>query len=118
MKYDKNNIFAKIIKKELPAEIIYEDEYTLAFKDAYPVAPLHILVIPKGAFLDYADFISNSDKEAVSRFFFTINNLIKKLELTSFRLITNKGAPSAQSVYHFHMHIISGKQLKGLIADD
>ena len=118
MKYDHNNVFAKIIRKEITAKIIYEDDYTLAFEDANPVAPVHTLVVPKGNYIDYNDFITNATSLEISNFFKAITIITNNLNLSSFRLITNKGEISGQSVYHFHMHIISGKQLGGLIASE
>lgn len=118
MKYDDQNVFAKIIQKEINSTILYEDEDNLAFQDANPVAPTHILVIPKGAYIDYSHFIESATPEQIGSFFGAVANVIKNFNLNDYRLITNKGPLSGQSVYHFHIHIISGKQLKGLIAND
>ncbi|MCF8462432.1 MAG: HIT domain-containing protein [Rickettsiaceae bacterium] len=113
--YNSNNIFAKIIRKELKADIIYDDEDILAFKDVNPVAPNHILVVPKGEYQNYAEFISKAPSDLIIKFFQTINNIVHQFQIEDFRLITNNGANSGQSVFHFHMHIVSGKNLTNLI---
>lgn len=114
--YDDNNVFAKIIRGEIQTNKVYEDEEVLAFHDICPVAPVHILVIPKAPYKDYIDFITNATSQKISNFFTAILVIIDKLNITeSFRLIMNKGTNSGQSVFHFHAHIISGKTLIGLI---
>lgn len=115
--YKQDNIFAKIINKDITAEVIYEDDKLIAFKDIQPVAPVHVLVIPKAEYIDYADFISKATNEEVKYFFGKINDIANNmgLEQDGYRLITNKGKKSGQSVFHFHFHIIGGKELNGLI---
>lgn len=115
MKYDSNNIFAKIISGEIPAKKIYEDEHVIAINDINPVAPVHILVIPKGSYLDFADFTNNASADEVAHYFKTINKIAKEQGLEEYRLISNKGAQSGQSVFHFHTHIIGGAKISGLI---
>lgn len=115
--YDTNNIFAKIIRKEVTSKIIYESEYTLAINDNQPVAPVHILVLPRNAYIDYNDFISNAQTQEIIDYFTSINKITEQFSLKNFRLITNKAAESGQSVFHFHTHIISGKKLLGLVND-
>jgi len=112
--YDKNNIFAKIINKEIPSKLIYEDEHLLAFHDMYPVAPIHVLVIPKGEYKDYSHFIASAKPEIQIHFFKQVSKLANDLCGNNFRLCTNNGAMSGQTIFHFHMHIIGGKQLGGL----
>ena len=114
--YDKENIFAKIINGQLPAKKVYEDDKVIAFQDIAPVAPTHILVLPKGEFIDYADFVTRASGEEVKNYFTTIVDIIKELGLeeADYRLVTNKGPQSGQSVFHFHTHIISGRKLTGL----
>lgn len=113
--YNSNNIFVKIIKKELKADILYEDDDILAFKDNNPVAPVHILVVPKGAYQDYAHFMLKASNDLIVKFFQTINKITNQLQIQDFRLITNNGADSGQSVFHFHVHIIAEKILTNLI---
>lgn len=115
MQYDKNNIFAKIIRGEIPSNKIYEDKIVLAFFDAFPVAPTHILVIPKGEYIDYVDFIDKASGEEVSYYFTKVQEIAKSLNLESFRICTNIGDESGQSVFHFHTHILSGAKFGGLI---
>ena len=109
--YDKNNIFAKIIEKTIDAKIVFEDEKILAFHDIYPRAPIHILVIPKGEFTDYSDFVKNSSQEDIAYFFKKLSEIAHELCGESFRICSNIGAESGQVIFHFHMHILSGKKL-------
>ena len=109
--YDKNNIFAKIIRKEIPSNLIYEDDQILDFNDLHPVAPLHVLVIPKGEYTDYSHFIATAPSEVQLYFFQKVASLAKDLSGGNFRLCTNNGAMSGQTIFHFHMHIIGGQQL-------
>lgn len=115
--YNKENIFAKIINKDLPAEVIYEDDKILAFKDIMPVAPVHIIVIPKNEYIDYADFISKASESEIKHFFAKIAEIANEagLDKDGYRLITNKGKKSGQTIFHFHFHIIGGEKLIGLI---
>ncbi|XVN41702.1 MAG: HIT domain-containing protein [Rickettsia endosymbiont of Argas persicus] len=115
--YNKENIFAKIINRNLPVEIMFEDEQVLAFKDIAPVAPVHIIVITKNEYIDYADFISKASAEEIKHFFAKISEIANKagLDRDGYRLITNKGEKSGQTIFHFHFHIIGGKKLIGLI---
>ena len=112
--YDTNNIFAKIIAKEIPSKLIYEDDHVMAFHDLHPVAPVHVLVIPKGSYTDYSDFIANAKPETQLYFFQKAASLAKELCGEHFRLCANNGAMSGQTIFHFHMHIIGGKQLGGM----
>ncbi|MFK8040433.1 MAG: HIT domain-containing protein [Rickettsiaceae bacterium] len=111
--YDSNNIFNKIINDELESKKFYEDDYLIAIHDINPVAPIHALVIPKGEYVDYDDFISNADQDEVYHYFKTIEAIAKNLDVENhgYRIVTNKGAQCGQTVFHFHTHIISGKKL-------
>lgn len=115
MTYDSNNIFAKMISREVPVEKIYEDDTLIAINDINPVAPAHILVIPKGSYADFADFTNSASAEEVAHYFKTIAVIAKDQGLEQYRLISNKGAESGQSVFHFHTHIIGGTKISGLI---
>lgn len=114
--YDKNNIFSKIINNELPSKKVYEDEMVLAFHDAHPVSPIHVLVVPKGEYIDYSDFVTNAPAEDVIYYFSKISDIIKHLglEKDGYRLVTNKGTKSGQTIFHFHTHIIGGRNITGL----
>ena len=114
--YDKNNIFAKILRKEIPCEPIYEDERVFFFNDINPQAKIHVLAIPKMEAVDYFDFISIADQETINHFFSSINKVITQLGLkgSGFRLVTNNGKNANQEVQHFHIHILGGENLKGI----
>lgn len=113
--YDKNNIFAKIISGDIPAEKLYEDEKVVAIKDINPAAPIHILVIPKGNYVDFADFVANSAPEDIVYYFKIIEKIAKENGAENYRLVSNKGAAAGQSVFHFHTHILSGSSNSNLI---
>ncbi|MEI7668723.1 MAG: HIT domain-containing protein [Pseudomonadota bacterium] len=117
MEYDKNNIFARIIRGEIPAKKIYEDEFVLAIEDIEPATPSHILVLPKGEYISFDDFTRNASSERIKYFFEKITEIarINKLESSGYRLITNHGSDAAQSVPHFHVHILGGKKMGALL---
>ena len=113
MTYNDNNIFAQIIGKKLPTKIISENEYAIAFNDIAPQAPIHILIIPKGKYIKYDDFINKASKEEIHKFFMLINQLVKdyNLENSGYRLITNAGKNANQEVPHLHFHLLAGQNL-------
>ncbi|MDX2083534.1 MAG: HIT domain-containing protein [Rickettsiales bacterium] len=118
MTYDKNNVFAKIIRGEIPAQKIYEDEKVLAFNDIGKAAPIHILVIPKGEYINYNDFIFRASSDEISYFFKKIGEIAKLVnaDKSGFRLISNLGFDANQTVAHFHVHILAGKNLGQLLS--
>lgn len=120
MSYDKNNIFAKIIRGDLPAQKIYEDDNVLAFNDISRASPVHVLVVPKGEYIDYNDFVTKANAEIVVDFFKKISQIAKELNIVNdgFRLITNNGSNAHQTVKHFHVHLLAGKKLGPLISSD
>ncbi|OED45464.1 hypothetical protein AB836_01025 [Rickettsiales bacterium (ex Bugula neritina AB1)] len=101
------NIFTKIINKKIPSSIIFENNYLIAFEDINPEAKHHILIIPKGLYIDYKDFYENASKEEHKEFYHGIYEIIKKKNLTNFKLITNNGKDVGQIIFHFHVHILS-----------
>ncbi len=110
--YIVDNIFYKIIHKQMPASIVYEDDVLVAFKDVHPKAKTHILVVPKVNVANYSEFIEYCHQHnmhyLISDFFSTINFIAKNvLKLNYFQLVTNNGALAGQEVMHFHVHIIS-----------
>ncbi len=113
MAYDPNNIFAKILREELPCEKVFEDEYCLAFKDINPLAPIHILVIPKGDYLSQDDFSDHAPDDLIVGFGRAIGKVAKTLNLDveGYRVITNIGLEGGQIVPHLHYHILGGKSL-------
>ena len=114
--YDTNNIFAKILRKEIPCEAIYEDNKVFFFNDINPLAKIHILAIPKMDVVDFNDFILRSDPKSCKYFFSKIYDVVKDLGLdkSGYRLITNNGKNANQEVPHFHVHILAGENLKGI----
>ena len=120
MPYDKNNIFAKIIRGEIPAKKIYEDENILAFYDISKASPIHVLVIPKGEFIDFIDFVTKENPQKVTNFFQKVAQISQDLKIveSGFRLITNNGSDAHQTVKHFHVHILAGKKLGPIISAD
>lgn len=113
--YDKNNIFAKIISGELPEKKLYEDDKIIAINDIKPAAPIHILVIPKGEYIDFADFTSKASSDEITHYFKTIAYIAKKNGADEYRVVSNKGTNAGQSIFHFHSHILSGITNKELI---
>ena len=114
--YDQNNIFAKIIRNEIPCDKILEDDQVLFFYDINPQAKVHILGIPKKKVVDFRDFILRSDQSTVQYFFTKIIDVINGLGLDQkgYRLIINNGRDANQEVPHFHIHILAGENLKGI----
>ena len=120
MPYDKNNIFAKIIRGEIPAKKVYEVEDILAFYDISKASPIHVLVIPKGEFIDFVDFVAKENPNKIAQFFQKVAKISQDLKVDEggFRLITNNGSDANQTVKHFHVHILAGKKLGPLISSD
>ena len=103
-------IFQKIIDKELPADIVYEDDSCLAFKDINPVAPIHILVIPKKRIEKISDS-NTEDKELLGHLFLVAGNIARDLGIEdAFRLVVNNGAVAHQTVFNLHIHLIAGRE--------
>jgi histidine triad (HIT) family protein len=116
--YDPNNIFAKILRGEIPAKKLYEDDFALAFADIAPRAPTHLLVIPKGAYLHLEDFTARAGAEELAGFWRAVHTVANQAGIEgNFRLISNNGAGSGQEVPHFHVHLLSGRKLGPLLAD-
>jgi histidine triad (HIT) family protein len=103
-------IFAKIIDREVPADIVYEDERCLAFRDINPVAPTHILVIPKTP-LDRIQHMTEDMEGDVGHLVFAATKIAKQEGLSGYRLVMNNGEESGQTVFHIHLHIIGGRAL-------
>lgn len=105
--YNSQNIFAKILRKEIPCKTIYEDDTILAFHDINPRAKIHALVIPKIEAVSFSDFITNNNNEEIAEFFKKVNYVAcNVLNLQDFRLQINNGANAGQEVFHFHVHIL------------
>lgn len=114
MEYNANNVFAKILRGEIPCNKIYEDDYALSFYDIAPKAKVHALVISKGMFTDYHDFVSHSTDDEIAGFSRAILKVADLLRLTEtgYRIIFNTGRDSGQEVPHLHAHILGGEKLK------
>ncbi|MBQ8651149.1 MAG: HIT domain-containing protein [Alphaproteobacteria bacterium] len=112
MQYDKNNVFYKIINKTIKTNIVLEGEHFLAFHDITPKAPVHVLVIPKGCYVDYRDFIESATDEEILDFQKGIQKVIDKMKIREggYRLISNSGKFGQQEVMHMHVHIL-GKSI-------
>jgi diadenosine tetraphosphate (Ap4A) HIT family hydrolase len=111
--YDDSNIFARILRGEIPCNKIYEDEFVLAFHDIQPHAPVHALVIPKSKYTSFADFGATATPEEITGFTRAVAKIAKQLgvEDTGYRILSNTGPHSYQSVPHFHLHILGGRSL-------
>ncbi len=118
--YDHDNIFAKILRREIPAEILYEDDYAMAFPDIQPAAKAHALVIPKGEYCSFDDFSKRAEAVFIAGFFKAVQQVAAKLGLEEggYRLITNHGKNAHQTVPHFHVHVLGGQPLGGLLSGD
>ncbi len=116
--YDDQNIFARILRGELPKTTIYEDEWALALLDINPQAPVHILVIPKGAYVSWDDFTARGTDAEVLGFIRAVGHVARMEGLVApgYRLLTNTGLNSEQMVPHLHVHIFGGKALGPLLA--
>ena len=116
--YDDQNIFARILRGEIPCTKIDECDHTLSFEDIQPQAPVHILVIPKGAYVDMADFSQNASAEEQSAFIAAIGRAARLagLEDGGYRIIANSGENAHQEVPHLHMHILGGEPIGPLRA--
>lgn len=113
MAYDPNNIFAKILRGEIPCNKVYEDEFALAFHDINPQAPVHVLVIPKGEYVSMADFTASAPDDLMVGFMRAVGTVARDLGLEEpgYRTLANAGANAHQEVPHLHIHILAGKPL-------
>lgn len=111
--YDTNNIFARILRDEIPSNKIFEDEHVLAFHDINPLAPTHILVIPKGAYVSWDDFSATASDEEIAAFVRAVGTIARDAGLVAngYRLLANTGTNSGQEVPHLHVHIFAGRAL-------
>ena len=113
--YDDQNIFAKILRGEIPNRTVLETEHTLAFEDIHPQAPVHVLVIPKGAYVTYDDFAARASETEIVDFHRVLARLCADLgvgaEAKGYRLITNAFGDGGQEVPHMHVHLLGGRPL-------
>lgn len=111
--YDDANVFARILRGEIPSKKVHEDEHALAFHDINPQAPVHVLVIPKGRYVSLADFAAQASEAEIAGFWRVVGKVAKDLGLEGggYRVLTNMGADGGQEVPHFHVHIFGGRRL-------
>jgi len=116
--YDESNIFARILRGEIPAKRVHEDEYALAFHDINPQAPTHILVIPKGAWVSWDDFSQAGSDAEIAGFVRAVGKVARDEGLVApgYRLLANTGLASGQEVPHLHVHIFGGRGLGPMLA--
>ena len=116
--YDETNIFARILRGEIPARTIFDNEFALAFHDINPQAPVHVLVIPKGPYVSLADFAAHAPAELVVGFWRSVGEVARQLKLEEggYRILSNAGQDSHQEVPHLHVHIFGGKALGPMVS--
>jgi len=116
--YDDQNIFAKILRGEIPNRTVYEDEWALAFHDINPQAPLHVLVIPKGAYVSWDDFSARGSAEEITGFVRAVGQVARDAGLVApgYRLLANIGYDGHQEVPHLHVHLFAGQRLGPMLA--
>ena len=116
--YDDNNVFAKILRGEIPSRKVFEDDHVLAFHDINPQAPVHILVIPKGKFVAIDDFGAHASAAEIKAFYAAVAKITADLNLNNegFRVIANTGVNGGQEVPHFHVHILGGRRLGPMLS--
>lgn len=119
MPYDPTNIFARILRGEIPARKILETEHALAFHDIGEKAPTHALVIPKGAYMSFTDFSHNATDAEIIGFTRAVGEVVRMLgaDANGYRLIANAGAHAHQEVPHYHVHILAGKPLGPMLSE-
>jgi len=115
LSYDDNNIFARILRGEIPCKKVYENDHALAFHDINPLMPVHVLVIPKGAYVNLDDFSAKAAPEALAGFLQAVGETARLMGVgeDGYRIVANNGAHANQEVPHFHVHIFGGRQIRG-----
>lgn len=111
--YDENNIFARILRGEIPSRKVYEDDHVLGFHDINPLAPTHVLVIPKGPYVSWDDFSAKASDEEIAAFVRAVGRIARDAGLVAqgYRLLANSGSNAGQEVPHLHVHIFAGRPL-------
>jgi histidine triad (HIT) family protein len=117
MAYDSENIFAKILRGEIPCDKVFENEHALAFRDIQPQAPVHVLVIPKGAYVNMDDFSASASDSEIAGFTRAVGQVSRDLGVVDagFRTIANNGLHAHQEVQHLHVHILAGRDLGSML---
>jgi diadenosine tetraphosphate (Ap4A) HIT family hydrolase len=120
MAYDPNNIFARILRGEIPCKKVFENEHALAFHDINPQAPVHILVIPKGAYVSFDDFSAKASPDEIVGYVRAIGDVARAQGVaeSGYRILANHGPDSHQEVPHLHVHIFAGRRLGRMLTKD
>lgn len=115
--YDDANIFARILRGEIAAQRVHEDEWAVAFHDINPQAPVHVLVIPRGAYRSWADFAAGASDAEIAGFVRAVGTVARKLglEAPGYRLLANAGLDAGQEVPHLHVHLFGGRALGSML---
>ena len=118
MAYDPNNIFARILRGEIPCKKVFESEYVLAFHDINPLAPVHVLVIPKGAYVSMDDFSAKASPDEIVGFVRAVGEIARLVgvDANGYRILANHGSDAHQEVPHLHIHIFGGRHLGPMLA--
>lgn len=116
--YDDDNVFARILRGEIPSRRVYEDEWAIAFHDIAPQAPVHVLVIPRGRYVSMADFTRNAGADEIAGFFRAVGTVARQLglEQPGYRILANMGEHAGQEVPHLHVHVFGGAPLGPMLA--
>ena len=117
MAYDDNNVFAKILRGEIPCAKVHETDHALAFRDIAPQAPVHVLVIPKGRYVSAQDFHATAPEAEIVGFYRAVSEVAEMLGIVEngYRGLTNHGRDAHQEVPHYHMHLFAGRDLGGMV---
>ena len=117
MPYDRNNVFARILRGEIPCNKVYENEHVLAFRDINPQAPTHILVIPKGEYVSLDDFSEKASDAETAALLRALGHVAREAGVaeSGYRILANNGAAAHQEVPHFHLHVFGGRDLGGML---
>lgn len=118
MAYDPSNVFARILRGEIPCRKVFEDEHVLAFHDIHPQTPVHLLVIPKGAYVSLDDFSENASEAELAALLRALGRIAREhgVAQSGYRILANHGADAHQEVPHFHVHIFGGRRLGRMIS--
>ena len=117
MAYDRNNVFARILRGEIPCKKVYEDEHVLAFDDISARAPTHVLVIPKGEYVSLDDFSERASAEEIAALMRALGRIARErgIATTGYRILSNTGPDGHQEVPHFHVHLVGGRDLGAML---
>ncbi len=115
--YDDTNIFARILRGDIPNRTVYEDDWALAFHDIAPQAPVHVLVIPKGRYVSWDDFTRDASDEEIGGFIRAVGHVARMLDLPGpgYRMLANVGQHGHQEVPHLHIHLFGGRQFGAML---